>query len=279
MICVRITWRSCHPQILTDLCSNLKLRKFRTGKYKVRRNRNLIFFRVIFQIIFVYIVRIIHVKLIQEIILFKIKPILSIFPGIHILQLLFSEKPYLNFRILFCICTAVVFPFQQNLSIHIFSRGKITSLIKFIIIGNIHLWHKTHNFSTVQRCRRIIKLSLVFQRQPHKNKSVYILCLSCNTKKLRLCFFQKCFLPEKIPTGIACNAQLREHHDHCSLFCHLMYHTDNLSGIIFTVRYPHIRCSCTDFNKSVFHIFPFPVRIQRTPGVSYQPDSFAICTF
>ena len=52
-----------------------------------------------------------------------------------------------------------------------------------------------------------------------------------------------------------------------------MYHTDNLSGIIFTVRYPHIRCSCTDFNKSVFHIFPFPVLFapRGENGFGYDP--------
>lgn len=142
----------------------------------------------------------------------------------------------------------IVDPFDRLLS-----RLKISRLIKFRIIGKISFWDKPQQFSSADRRRHIVELSVLLPRQPHKDQAVLFSGVKNNFVQFMLCLLQQIFLPEQIPARIACNAQLRKHDNFCPVFLRLIDHCADLLFVVSAVRHSPFWSHNRHFQKTIKH--------------------------
>ena len=90
-------------------------------------------------------------------------------------------------------------------------------LIKFIVVGNVGLRHKSQDISMIQYSCRIVKLAIFPHRKTYKNQRIHIPGLFCQSKQALPRTVQKPSLQKQILAGIPGNAKLRKYHDSISL--------------------------------------------------------------
>ena len=95
----------------------------------------------------------------------------------------------------------------------LFPRRKMSALIKLIVIGNMFFGHEPQKPASVQHSRRIIQLSLYFQRKADKNQRVCICRLLPQIFQLLCRLIQQAILKEQVAAGISCQTEFRKYHD------------------------------------------------------------------
>ena len=144
--------------------------------------------------------------------------------------------------------------FQCDICAKVFSRCKMSCLIKLIVIWQKRLWHHGKHFSVRYNCRHVVEHAVYLIWKPYEKYAVKTPAVICYPYKLILCCSDELILPEKILTGISCDAKLRENNHLCTVVSTLLHKSFNKLSVVYSISYLYLWCRCSDLYISVLQL-------------------------